>query len=78
MTKGMANMSIFAHEAIRTSDQVQDILALLSTFSGTAVEVRRISQRMRGLENRLQGNTTERPHYMIPLQTVLIFMSPFR
>ena len=51
-------MSLFAKEAVRTSDQVQDILALVSSFSDTTVQVQGMVHGVQRLESRLQGMVT--------------------
>jgi len=58
MTKDISTMSLFAKEAVRTSDQVQDILALVSSFSDTTVQVQGMVHGVQRLESRLQGMVT--------------------
>jgi hypothetical protein len=72
MTKGMATMSIFAKEALRTSNQVGDILALVSSFSETGGHVENISRGIERLENRLQGRLL---FYFQALSSMLRFLS---
>jgi hypothetical protein len=55
MTKHISTMSTFATEAIRTADQIQDILMLLSSFSDTVVQIQDITRGVERLENKLQG-----------------------